>query len=56
MSYFPLIYVCSKQEACLDMDEPISDLPEKKQDYLLIIDGYPDVEQPLPLQETPPQF
>ena len=28
------------------MDEPISDLPEKKQDYLLIIDGYPDVEQP----------
>ena len=26
-----LVYVCSKQEVWLDMDEPISDLPEKEQ-------------------------
>ena len=29
MSSCLLVYVCSKQEVCLEMDEPISDLPKK---------------------------
>ena len=39
MSYFLLVCVWSKQEVCLDMDEPISDLPEKVQGGFLTIDG-----------------
>ena len=46
ISYFSLTYVCSKQYVCLDMDDPISDLPQKKQGGFLTIDGYPDVEKP----------
>ena len=41
-----LSYVCSKEEACLDMDDPISDLPQKQQCELLPTDGDPVVEEP----------
>ena len=44
MSSCSLVYVCLKQEVCLEVDEPISDLPEKEQGKLLTIDGDPDVE------------
>ena len=46
MSYFSLLYVCSKEEVCLDMEEPISNLPQKEKGELLIIDGNPEVEEP----------
>ena len=45
MGYILLSYICSKQEVCLEMDEPILDLPEKEQGELLNIYGYPDVEE-----------
>ena len=45
MSSFSLVYVCSKQKVCLEMDEPIPDLPEKEQGELLTIYGDPDVEE-----------
>ena len=38
-----IIYVCSKYEVCLDMDEPISNLPEKEQGKFLTIDRYNNV-------------
>ena len=31
MSSCSIIYVCSKYEVCLDMDEPISNLTKKEQ-------------------------
>ena len=43
-SSFLLSYVCSKEEARLAMDAPISKLPEKEQGELLTIDGDPDFE------------
>ena len=36
--------ICSKEEVCLETDEPIPYLPKKEQDELLAIDGYPGVE------------
>ena len=36
-----LVCVCSKQQVCLDMDETISDFPEKEQGEFLTIDGDP---------------
>ena len=44
MSSISFLYLCLKPEVCLDMDEPISDLPKKQQGELLNIDGDPDVE------------
>ena len=29
MIYCLIVYVCSKEEMCLDMDDPILNLPEK---------------------------
>ena len=46
MSSCSIIYVCSTYEACLDMDEPISNLTKKEQGKLWNIDGYTDVEGP----------
>ena len=46
MSSCSLVYVCLKQEVCLEVDEPISDLPEKEQGKLLTIDRDPGVEEP----------
>ena len=43
MSSCLLVYVFLKQEVCLDMDEPILELPEKEQGELLNIYGYPDI-------------
>ena len=34
-------FLCLKEE--VDMDEPLSNLPEKKQAKLLVIDRYPEV-------------
>ena len=45
-SSISLLYRCSKHEVCLEMDEPISDLPQKEQGGLLTIDGDPDVAEP----------
>ena len=39
MSSFSLVFLCSKEE--VDMDELLSNLPEKEQGELLIIYGYP---------------
>ena len=44
ISSVSLTYVCSKEEICLEIDEPISDLPQKEQGGFLNIDGYPVVE------------
>ena len=38
MSSFSLLYLCQKEEFCLDMEEPISDLTPKEQDKLLTVD------------------
>ena len=38
-----LVYICWKQEVCLEMDEPISYLSGKEQGEVLTIDGDPDV-------------
>ena len=45
MSSSLFVYVCSKEEVCLEIDEPISNLPEKEQGGLLIIDGDTDIEE-----------
>ena len=34
-----LSYLCSKEEVCLEMEDPISDLPQQEQGELLTIDG-----------------
>ena len=47
MSSSSLVYVFSKEEECLEMDEPISDLPETDQGEFLTIDWDPDAEEPL---------
>ena len=39
-----LMFLCSNEE--VDMDETLSNLPEKEQGELLIIDGGPEVEEP----------
>ena len=44
MSSVSLSYVCSTEEVCLDMDEPILDLPQKEQGGLLTVYGDPVVE------------
>ena len=41
MGSVSLSYVCLKDEVCLEIDEPISELPPKEQGVLLTIDGYP---------------
>ena len=41
MSYCLLVYVCLKEEVGQDVDEPISDIPQKEQCEILIIDGDP---------------
>ena len=41
MSFFSLLFLCLKEE--VDMDEPLSNSPEKEQGELLIIDGNPEV-------------
>ena len=46
MSSFSLVYACSKQEVCIDMDEPISDLPPKKQGEQFNTYGDSNVEAP----------
>ena len=46
MSSILISYLCLKHEVCLEMDDPISDLPKKEQGKLLTIDGYPDHEEP----------
>ena len=46
MSSSLLHFLCSKEEVCLEMDEPISNLPKKIQGQFLIIDGDTDVEEP----------
>ena len=43
MSYVLLLCVCSKEEVCHEMDEPISDLPPKEQGEMLTVDGEPVV-------------
>ena len=44
MSSCSLMVLFSKVE--VDMDEPLSKLPKKEQGQFLIIDGYPEVEEP----------
>ena len=46
MSSCSLVYLCSKEEVCLEMDEPISNLPKTEQGELLTIDGGSGVEEP----------
>ena len=46
ISYCFLVNVCSKEEVCLEVDEPISILPQKEQGQFLTIYGYTDVEEP----------
>ena len=41
-----LVYLYSKEEICLDMDKPISNLPDKEQGDLLTIGGDSDYEDP----------
>ena len=41
MSSSLLVFFCSKEE--VDMDEPLSNSPEKEQGELLIIVRYPEV-------------
>ena len=43
MSYFLLLYLCSKEELCLEIDNPISNLTGTEKGELLNIDGDPDV-------------
>ena len=43
ISFFPLLYVCSKEDVCIEMDDPISDHNPKKQGDLLTIDRDPVV-------------
>ena len=44
MSYCSLVFLCSKEE--VEMDEPLSNSPEKGQGEFCIIDGNPEVEEP----------
>ena len=46
MRYFFIVYLCSKQDICLEMGDSISDLLEKEQVELMIIYGDTDVEEP----------
>ena len=46
MSSFSLSYLCSKEKACLETEDPILYPPPKEQGELLTIDGYPVVEEP----------
>ena len=46
MSCVFILYVCSKEQICLDMDEPIPYLSEKEQAELLTIYGRSVVEAP----------
>ena len=46
MSSILILYLCSKYKVFLEMDDPISDLPEKEQGEMLTIYGYPGVEEP----------
>ena len=43
MSSFLLVFLCSKEE--VEMDELLSNSPEKEQGVFLIIDGNPEVEE-----------
>ena len=38
-------YVCQKEEVCLEIDQPISGIPQKEIGKLLTIDGGPVVEE-----------
>ena len=44
MSYSSLVFLSLKKE--VEMDDPLSNLPEKEQGELLIIDGNPEVREP----------
>ena len=37
MSYVLLLCVCSKEEVCLDIDDPIAELPQNEQGGFLTI-------------------
>ena len=41
-----LVYICLKEEVCLEIYDPISNLPEKQQAGFLTIYGDPDIEEP----------
>ena len=45
MSCGSISYVYLKEGVCLDMDKPISDLPQKEQGDFLTIDGDPDFKE-----------
>ena len=45
MRFVSLPYVFSNDEVCGEMDNPVSDLPQKEQGGLLTIDGDPVVEE-----------
>ena len=45
MNYVSLSYVRSKEEVCLEIDGPISDLNQKEKGGLLAIDGNPVVKE-----------
>ena len=46
MSYILLLFICSKEDVCLEMDEPIPYFPKKSQGRFLNIYEDPDVEEP----------